>query len=174
MITVIICLVLLALLVPTLVAGRSLAPWLPSHDEDVQAALDLARAKPGETFYDLGCGEGHALLVAARRGLRATGVELAPLLFLAAKARIAFGRVAPGSAAVQYGDLFKKDISDADIIFVYGLPQALRGPFTDKVRREAKPEVRIVSCHFRISTLQEKGIGYSPEHNTALYLYGLA
>jgi membrane-bound inhibitor of C-type lysozyme len=166
-----IAIVVLCLLVPALVAGNSLAPWVPSRNEDVEAALDLAGARAGEVFYDLGCGEGHALFLAARRGLRAIGVELAPLLFFAARVRTMFARVAPGSVAVRYGNLFRTDISDADIIFVYGLPRALRGPFAAKLQREAKEGTRVVSCRFHIRPWQEKAVAYSAKGKQPVYLY---
>ncbi|HUC19921.1 MAG TPA: hypothetical protein VMR98_00295 [Candidatus Polarisedimenticolaceae bacterium] len=58
------------------------APFLPIRNPDVEAALDLAELKAGQTLIDLGSGDGRILLAAARRGANAIGYEINPLLYL--------------------------------------------------------------------------------------------
>jgi cyclopropane fatty-acyl-phospholipid synthase-like methyltransferase len=50
-------------------------PDAGTHEAIVEAALDLAELKPGETFVDLGFGDGRMLFAAAKRGAVAMGVE---------------------------------------------------------------------------------------------------
>lgn len=44
---------------------ESLAPFVPTPQVAVDRALDLGRLQPGETFVDVGCGDGRLVLAAA-------------------------------------------------------------------------------------------------------------
>lgn len=58
------------------------APYLPTLKKQQETALDLLDLKPGQTLLELGSGDGRMLVAAARRGIKAVGYELNPLLFL--------------------------------------------------------------------------------------------
>jgi hypothetical protein len=77
----------------------------------------------GLVIYDLGAGWGGLCLWLARAFPKAkiTGYEVSPFPYLVARIRqlISFKK----NYRICYGDLFKKDISDADIIFAYLSPQ---------------------------------------------------
>jgi 2-polyprenyl-3-methyl-5-hydroxy-6-metoxy-1,4-benzoquinol methylase len=51
--------------------------------------LDPLALSPGTTLLDVACGSGQVALVAAERGLKVTGVDIATNLVLAARARAA-------------------------------------------------------------------------------------
>ena len=60
------------LIVPTLSAQskladykNNLAPYVNSPQHAVEKMLSIANLKPGETLYDLGCGDGRILVAAA-------------------------------------------------------------------------------------------------------------
>lgn len=63
------------------------APYVPTRGEDVGKAIEMSGLKPGELLVDLGCGDGRLLLAAAKRGIRADGYELNPMLVLVSKWR---------------------------------------------------------------------------------------
>ena len=44
---------------------NKLAPFVPSPEHAVDKMLEVASLKPGETLYDLGCGDGRILIAAA-------------------------------------------------------------------------------------------------------------
>ncbi|HVW85247.1 MAG TPA: hypothetical protein VHB50_11230, partial [Bryobacteraceae bacterium] len=41
-------------------------PYVPTTPEAVNAMLKLADVKPGDTVYDLGCGDGRIVIAAAK------------------------------------------------------------------------------------------------------------
>ncbi|MDO8622525.1 MAG: hypothetical protein Q7R80_04815, partial [bacterium] len=69
-------------------AGVSGAPWVPTWRRDVDRFLALAQLRPGERFYDLGCGDGRLVRAAANTGTIATGFECSLLPYLLAKLRV--------------------------------------------------------------------------------------
>lgn len=64
------------------------APYLPTRKQQAEQALDLLNLKPGELLVDLGSGDGAILVAAAKRGLRAEGYELNPLVFIVSYLRL--------------------------------------------------------------------------------------
>jgi len=54
----------------------------------VVVALAAARLQPGETVCDIGCGDGRIVYLAVKDyGVKGTGFELSPLVYLLAKVR---------------------------------------------------------------------------------------
>ena len=95
-------------------------PWVPTRKERIRLALELAGLQPGETFYDLGCGDGRVLVAAARDfGARAVGIEISPLhcLFTLLRARLSG---VGNRVSVRWGDIYRADLHDADVVYQYG------------------------------------------------------
>lgn len=91
------------------VTGRTPRGWpffAPSQEEAIAAALDLADIRPGERLADLGCGEGHVLVAAARRGARVLGIECDASLAETAREALA------GAGFTDAGDVIVGDIFD--------------------------------------------------------------
>lgn len=63
------------------------APYLPTRKTQAKQALDLLGLKKGDTFVDLGSGDGSVLIEAASRGLVCYGYELNPFIWLISKLR---------------------------------------------------------------------------------------
>jgi SAM-dependent methyltransferase len=123
------------------------APYLPTLKKSGNDALDLLELKPGQTFVDLGCGDGRMLALAASRGLNAVGYELNPLLALFAWLRTRrYGR----RVKVRWGDFWRADLSGADGVFVF-----LIGHFMERLDEMARQQaaqrtIRLVSNSFKI------------------------
>jgi SAM-dependent methyltransferase len=142
------------------------APWVPTHREIVERMLRMAGVKPGETVFDLGCGDGRVLVAAARHfGARAVGVEIDLGRYLWSLAVVtALGL--HGRVRVIRADLFKVDLSSADVVFSY-LLQDTNDRLKDKLRRELRPGARIVSNTFHFSGLPLVRV----DDELKLYLY---
>src|SRR5580658_10720616 len=69
--------------------SNKLAPYVSSPAKVVDRMLELANIRPGETVYDLGCGDGRILIAAVKNyTARAVGVEISPKIAAQAAARI--------------------------------------------------------------------------------------
>src|SRR5215468_7536495 len=52
--------------------------WVPTDQRLVDTMLDMAKVTPQDFLMDLGSGDGRTVITAAKRGLRAQGVEYNP------------------------------------------------------------------------------------------------
>lgn len=113
-------------------AGELLWPDQDTHAPDVvyvgtpydvvAAMLKLARVKKSDVVYDLGCGDGRMIVMAAKRyGCRGIGYDLDPERVSAAIGNVKRNRVEQLVKIVQ-ADLFKLDFKDADVLSLYLLP----------------------------------------------------
>jgi SAM-dependent methyltransferase len=120
--------------------------YVPTPDEVVKEMMDLAKVKPGDVVYDLGCGDGRIVVAAAKRGAaKAVGVDIDPDRIREAWANARAAGVADKVTFIQ-GDLFQMDFSDADVVTLYLLPD-----LNLKLRPKLlalKPGTRIVSHAF--------------------------
>lgn len=122
------------------------APYLPTLTPQVQAALDLADLKPGQTLLELGCGDGKVVLAAAQRGINVIGYELNPVL-----AAIAWLRTRRHTRNVQivWGNFWSRPLPPAEAIFVFLLPKYM-DKLHRKIERDRHKTVKLVSFAFRV------------------------
>jgi hypothetical protein len=125
--------------------------WVPTPQELVEKMLDLAQVTKQDFLMDLGSGDGRTVITAAKRGLRAQGVEYNPdMVSLAQKNATAAG-VSDRAQFVQ-ADLFAADFSKAQVITMFLLPS-----INMKLRPtilNMRPGTRIVSNTFTMEDWQ--------------------
>lgn len=122
------------------------APWFPSLKPHIKAALDLLDLKPGQTVYDLGCGDGRFLVAAAERGLKAVGYELNPFMFIFAWLNT---RKYKKQIKVKFGNFWKADLSDADAVFIFLLTKYMK-QFDELIKEKAPRGIKVASHAFKI------------------------
>jgi len=131
---------------------HSFAPWVPSHMRLLHQALTWIQPTAGQTFIDLGCGDGRAVLVASKNfHLQATGVDINPVLTFYAKLMLALNRQ---KATIITGNLYQQDLSTIDILYIYGLPKALASRLQQKISQELRPGSWIISYNFSLHDRQ--------------------
>lgn len=127
-------------------AGKDVV-WVPTPQELVDRMLDIAKATPKDFLIDLGSGDGRTVITAAKRGLKAHGIEYNPdMVALAQKAAAAAG--VSDRATFEKADLFESDFSKAQVITLFLLPS---------INEQLRPTIlklaagtRIVSNTFRM------------------------
>lgn len=131
------------------------APWWRTSGRIARAMCKLARVGKKDAVYDLGSGDGTALITAASEyGARGVGIEIDPLRAYVSMTRIRLERVDDKIKVLQK-NFFDVDISDASVIFVYLVPKALHR-LKPKFSSELKPGTRIVSFRYKIPYLPLK------------------
>ena len=122
-------------------------PYVPTRAEIVEEMLRMADVKPADVVFDLGCGDGRIVVMAAQKfGARGVGVDIDPRRIEEARANAAQAGVAD-RAEFRLGDLFNADISEATVVTLYLLPEVnLR--LKPKLLRDLRPGTRIVSHDF--------------------------
>ena len=120
---------------PMLTGG---AGYTPTPRKKVVEALELVEVGRDDVFYDLGCGTGVALVEASKLCDRVKGIEIEPLRWLIASLRAR-------DAKVILGDLFKQDLSDADVIFMFQYAGRINDRIARKIKNEVRPGTRVVS-----------------------------
>jgi SAM-dependent methyltransferase len=127
-----------------LYATLRLSPWYPTRTRDFERIRTLLDLKPGQTVYDLGCGDGRVIAYLSRTtGARCIGVELSILHYSVAKLRQLLGRRA--NLEVRLGDLFRQDLRDADVVYMFGIPSTMRRDRLAPVLAAMRPGARLVS-----------------------------
>lgn len=123
--------------------------WVPTPQPLVDAMLNLAQAQPTDYLIDLGSGDGRTVITAAKRGLRAHGIEYNPDMVALAQRAAQEAGVAD-RATFEKADLFDSDFSKATVITMFLLP-SINERLSPKLFNLA-PGTRIVSNSFRMGT----------------------
>jgi SAM-dependent methyltransferase len=119
--------------------------WVPTPQSLVERMLDMAKATPRDYVIDLGSGDGRTVITAAKRGIRALGVEYNPEMVELSRRNAEKEGVAERAQFVQ-GDIFQTDFSQATVLTLYLLP-SLNVKLRPTILR-MKPGTRVVSHAF--------------------------
>jgi ribosomal protein L11 methylase PrmA len=106
----------------------------------VSKMLEMAKVKKDDLVYDLGCGDGRMLVLAAQKyGCRAIGYDIDPVRVEESVANAARHHVEKLVKIIQ-ADIFTVDIKDADVIPMYLLPEMNRKllPQLDTLKKGAR------------------------------------
>jgi len=125
-------------------AGKDVV-WVPTQQALVDTMLNMAGATPADYVIDLGSGDGRTVITAAKRGIRALGIEYNPDL-VALSQRNAQQEGVAERATFRHGDIFQTNFSDATVLTLFLLPELnvkLRPTILDM-----KPGTRVVSNTF--------------------------
>jgi tRNA A58 N-methylase Trm61 len=138
--------------------------------------LVLSDLRPGETLYDLGSGDGRAVIMAAKDfGATSVGVELREDLAKRALNSIAELQLEEKTQIIQR-DIFNVNLSAANVVFLY-LTTSANEKIKSKLEAELKAGTRVVSHDYEIlgwkpvkvnNFCENPKLGY-PSHT--LYVY---
>ena len=127
-------------------AGKDVV-WVPSPQALVDRMLDMAKVTTADYVIDLGSGDGRTVITAAKRGIKAHGIEYNPDMVELAKRNAEKEGVSARATFVR-GDIFESDFSQATVITLFLLPNLnirLRPTLLNM-----KPGTRVVSNSFQM------------------------
>jgi predicted RNA methylase len=145
-----------------------LSPYVASPPKVVDRMLELATIKPGETLYDLGCGDGRVLIAAVEKyNAKAIGVEISPKVAARARTWIKKAGVQDQASVIQ-GDLLQVDLTGADVVVIY-LARQLNEELRPRLEKFLKPGARVVSHDYPVAGWKPTKVDRSLSH--VIYLY---
>jgi SAM-dependent methyltransferase len=129
-------------------------PYVPTPPDVVETMLRLASVKSGDVLYDLGCGDGRIVVMAAQKfGIaRGTGIDIDPTRIKEAQQNASQAGVNGRVHFVQQ-NLFEADVHDATVVTLYLLPD-VNLKLRPKLLKQLKPGSRIVSHQFDMGEWQ--------------------
>src|SRR5688572_24038099 len=128
--------------------------WVPTPQTLVDRMLDMAKATPQDYVIDLGSGDGRTVITAAKRGIKAHGIEYNPEMVELAKGNAKTEGVADKATFVN-GDIFESDFSQATVLTLFLLTD-----LNIKLRPtilKMKPGTRVVSNTFMMGDWEPDG-----------------
>ncbi len=137
------------------------APYLPTLNPQVKAALELADLKAGDTLLELGSGDGKVLIAAAKQGINVVGYEINPILVVIAWLRTRRYRK---NVRIIWGDFWNKPWPEAEAIFTFLLPKYMSKLNKKVIQYDSKP-VKLISFAFEIPDKQ------AATHQEGVFLY---
>ena len=146
-------LLLIVVLVVTVIYGLIVrVPYVPTPIPVARAMVDLARLRGNERVFDLGAGNARILIEAKKKfpSLIATGIELAPTVWLLGRFKIFLSR-----QNIQFlrRNAHAVDMRDAETIFLYLYPGVMER-LEPKFDRELRPGTVVISHAFRFPRRQ--------------------
>ncbi len=118
------------------------APYIPSRFRTVRKMIDIAGDLKDKIVLDLGSGDGRILFLCAKKGAKkCIGIEKNFFLYLFSSlfARIFF----KNKVKIIHGNIWNYSIKNADVLFVYLLPNTI-SKLEKKILKELKKEKMII------------------------------
>jgi SAM-dependent methyltransferase len=153
-------------------AWLSLAPWVPSNRSDLKRIHTLSKLKPGQTFLEMGCGNGRVCRYIAKKNPKANviGIELAFPFYLFTKIQVFF--CGPKNLTILWGNALKHDIPNIDVIYVYGLTKTINAKLKTKIENEMKTSGKFISYVFPFKKWKYKQTIHKPSPKEfRIYIY---
>ncbi len=151
------------------------SPWSPkwrTNRDTARRALKLANVTKKDTVYELGCGDGEVVLIAAKDfGARATGIEIDPLRALISIVRVRLNRLS-SQVNIVSNDFKQINLADATVIYMYLVPAGMQR-LIPKFKKELANGVRIISYRYQLPLEKnEKNIRFVKEDKEKkIFLY---
>lgn len=137
--------------------AEDLAPFVPTPLPVVEKMLELAEMSKDDVVYDIGCGDGRIVIMAAEKyGARGVGIDIDP-------ERIRESKKNAERAGVEKLVIFilenaiKVDLSPATVVTLYLLPES-NELLRPKLEKELNPGTRVVSHNYSIPGWKEKEV----------------
>ncbi|UCC41749.1 MAG: methyltransferase domain-containing protein [Candidatus Aminicenantes bacterium] len=136
-----------------------LAPFVPTPMVIVEKMLEMSEVDKGDIVYDLGCGDGRIVIMAAERyGARGVGIDLDPQ-------RISESKIGAANAGVEnlvefrMEDVTKSNFSEATVVTLYLLTESNR-VLRPELERQLRSGAYVVSHNYPIPGWEEKEIEF--------------
>lgn len=147
------------------------SPFVPTSKKELINFLKEAGIKKGQLFLELGCGDGRVVKTAVKEyGARGIGIDINPTLILYARFRAWLSRTKNLEFKVQ--NLHKTDLSQADIIYLFLMPELIK-KLEPRLKAGTKKNADIISHGFKIVGWEKYNFKTIPNKPFPTYYYRL-
>ena len=144
-------------------------PYEPTSYGIAEAMLSMAEVTAKDLVYDLGCGDGRIVILAAKeRGASGVGVDIDPVRIKESRENAKAAGISDRVRFFQQ-NLFDTDITGATVVMLYLWPEVnLR--LRPKLLRELKSGTRIVSHSHTMGDWEADGTRTVEKHDLRLFI----
>jgi 16S rRNA A1518/A1519 N6-dimethyltransferase RsmA/KsgA/DIM1 with predicted DNA glycosylase/AP lyase activity len=124
------------------------SPWWRTNKKTAEAVCDLAKISAKDVVYELGSGDGEALITIARKtGAQCVGIEIDPFRFLFSQIR----KISSHTKNIQFvrRDFKKMDLKKATIVYMYLVPAGIKRTLP-LFKKDLQPGTKLVSYIYKI------------------------
>jgi SAM-dependent methyltransferase len=153
---IVIYIIIFLVFVSLVIASLSVAPWLPVKKKDLERINRLAALKPGQVFYELGCGDGRVCFYLAKKNpeVKIIGIEIVFPLYLWTRLKAWLSRYK--NVEIKFGDALKQDLSKADVVYAFATSRSINRELKNKFEKELKKGAKVLSYIFSIKRSKGK------------------
>jgi predicted RNA methylase len=132
---------------------RNEAIFIPLPKNTIKKMLKEAKVSSKDIVYDLGCGDGRVLMIAAKEfGARAIGIEKSWVLSKISEWRVKKEKL-EDKVKIINEDFFKVNLSKAKVIFAY-LSKKINKKLEPKLKKELKKGTKVLSASHEFKGLK--------------------
>ncbi len=149
----------------------SLAPWFPTRTSDLERIGDLSRLQTGESFYDIGSGDGRVIFALSKRYPKCHiyGYEMSFLLYLYSSLKSKF--IPSTNTSIYWRNGLTQDFSKAAVVYVFATQKTLNAKPMKNVIRDLPAGSRVLSYNFHIENWDGEVLKDKPVGKTPIYVY---
>jgi SAM-dependent methyltransferase len=138
------------------------SPYVPTNKKIIEHILKNVKLKKGQTFLEIGCGDGRMLRTAVKKyQVNGIGIEVNPLIFFWAKFLTRLQKI--NEIKYYRSDIIRNNLPTADVIYLFLMPKLIE-KINHKLKKELNRGTLIISHGFKIkpftkylkSTLNQK------------------
>ncbi len=127
------------------------APYVPTKMGKIRDVLKLAGIKKGKKFYELGSGDGRVVFEGASLGANAVGIEQSWIRVIFSRYKSLASHSSSGNVKFYHGNIFARNYSDADIIYIYLLHKGVKR-LEEKLQKELKKGAVVITQTYHFPT----------------------
>lgn len=128
------------------------AIYYPTPEKTVIDMLDLAKVGPKDTVLDLGSGDGRILIEAAKRGAKAIGYEIDPLLVRQSR-KLVHSENLSHLITIHNNNMWKANLGQATVITLYLFPNFMNR-LQKLLEKKLTHPIRLVSHNYQFTKKQ--------------------
>lgn len=148
--------------------------YVPTEESVVKKMLDMAKVTKDDLVYDLGCGDGRIVCMAARDyKAKGVGVDIDPARIKDCMETMKKFKVTKDQVEFRQGDALKvKDLEKATVVTFYMLPEFME-KLEPQVLKRLKPGTRLVAHDYPFPNMKPDQVVefQGPNREHTLYLW---